>query len=177
MPLRLALPALEPFLAENVEKEARKDALLIRRAGASVAAGRPPGAGDARALLDAARDVDRQFLSRVNAFPVRIDIDYGSIEPLRLRRMALGLDTAFCILDAWRRRRRLRDAFAAGELQRRLFENLQLYAEETQALSHGVRLPRVLAPLRERIAQRLRQAMLQAAKTLARDAAVAVQKG
>jgi hypothetical protein len=121
--------------------------------------------------------VDRQFLARVNAFPVRIDIDYPSIEPLRLRRMELGLDTAYGILDAWRGRHRLRDAFAAGELERRLFEILRLYAEETQALSQGVRLPRILATVRERIAQRLGQAMLQAAKTLARDAAVAVQKG
>jgi hypothetical protein len=171
------LPALEPFLAENVEKEARKDARLIARAAEALAAGRPPGAGDARSLLAAAREVDRQFLARVNAFPVRIDLDYASIEPLRLRRMELALETAGTVLEAWRGRRRLREAYGPGELERRLFEILRLYAEETQALSHGVRLPRLLGPLRERVAQRLRQAMLAAARTLARDAAVAVQKG
>jgi hypothetical protein len=62
-------------------------------------------------------------------------------------------------------------------MARRLYELLRLYAEETQALSHGVQLPRILAPVRERIAQRLQEAMLQAAKSLARAAAVAVQKG
>jgi hypothetical protein len=160
-----------------VEKEARKDALVIRRAGEALAAGRPPGPGTARALLGAAREVDRQFLARVNAFPVRIDIDYASIEPLRLRRMELGLDIAYGILEGWRSRRRLRESYAAAELEHRLREILLLYAHETQALCLGVRLPRVLAPLRERIAQRLRQALLQAVKTLARDAAVAVQKG
>jgi hypothetical protein len=177
LPLRLALPALEPFLAENVDKEARKDALVIRRAAEALAAGAPPGPGAGRELLGAARDVDRQFLARVGAFPVRIDIRYDGIEPLRLRRMALGLDTAYRVLDAWRQRRRLRDAFAEEELQRRLFETLRLYAEETQALSHGVQLPRILSPVRERIAQRLHEAMLHAAKSLARAAAVAVQKG
>lgn len=160
-----------------MQKEARKDARAIRHAVEVLAAGRRPGGGDARALLDWAREVDRQFLARVNLFPVRIDIDYASIEPLRQQRMALGLETACAILEAWRGRRRLRDAFPARELERRLFDILRLYADETHALSRGVRLPRVLAPLREHLALRLRQAMQQAAKTLARDAAVAVQKG
>jgi hypothetical protein len=177
LPLRLALPALEPFLTENVAKEARKDALVIRRAAEALAAGAPPGPAAARDLLGAARNIDREFLTRIGAFAARIEIRYEGIEPLRLQRMALGLDTAYRILDAWRLRRRLRDAFAREEMARRLYELLRLYAEETQALSHGVQLPRILAPVRERIAQRLQEAMLQAAKSLARAAAVAVQKG
>jgi hypothetical protein len=48
---------------------------------------------------------------------------------------------------------------------------LQLYAEETQALSHSVRLPAILEPVRARIAQRVREAMIDAARTLARAAA------
>jgi hypothetical protein len=159
--LRLALPALEPFLAENVAKEARKDALVIRRAGEA------PAPGTAREILAAAREIDREFLARVGAFPLRIEIPYERIEPLRLRRIELGLDTARRILGAWRQGRRLREAFAAGEFERRLFEMLQLYAEETQALSHAVRLPAILEPVRERVAQRLREAMIRAARALA----------
>lgn len=165
LPLRLALPALEPFLAENVAKEVRKDALVIRRAGEA------PAPGTAREILAAARAIDREFLERIGGFPVRIEIPYDRIEPLRLRRIELGLDTARRILEAWQRGQRLRESFAPGELERRLFEMLQLYAEETQALSHAVRLPRVLEPLRERVAQRLREAMTQTARTLARQAA------
>jgi hypothetical protein len=71
----------------------------------------------------------------------------------------------------------LRETFATSELERRLIEILRLYAEETLALSQGVGLPRMLAPAREVIAQRLREAMLRAANSLARAAAVAVQKG
>lgn len=175
--MRLALPALEPFLAQNVAKEVRKDALLILRAGEALAAGEPPGPGAARQLLAAAREIDREFLARLGGFPVRIEIRYDAIEPLRLRRFELGLDTAYRILDAWRRGGRLRDAFVPGELERRLFEMLQLYAEETQALSHSVRLPGILAPVRERVAQRLREAMTHAARTLARAAPAAGQNG
>lgn len=177
LPLRLALPALEPFLAENVEKEAHKDALAIRRASTALAAGARPDQDAARELLAAARGIDREFLSRVGAFPVRIDIRYGAIEPLRLRRLELGLDTAYRILEGWGRGRPLRETFAVEEFERRLLEILRLYAEETLALSDGVRLPGILAPLRELVARRLREAMLQAAGTLARTAAVAVQKG
>jgi hypothetical protein len=54
---------------------------------------------------------------------------------------------------------------------------LLLYAEETQALSHAVRLPALLAPLRERVAQRLRDAMVQAARTLVQAPHAAGQNG
>jgi hypothetical protein len=92
-----------------------------------------------------------------------------------MRRMELGLDTAYRILDAWRHRRRLRAAFDPGELERRVLQMLQLYAEETLALSQAVRLPGLLAPLRERVAQRLREAMSQAARALAGTAPPAGQ--
>jgi hypothetical protein len=54
---------------------------------------------------------------------------------------------------------------------------LRLYADETQALSRSVRWPSLLEPLRERIAERLRDAMLQAAHSLVRDEHAAGQKG
>lgn len=171
LPLRLALPALEPFLAENVDKEIRKDALVIRRAGEA------PHAGAAGEVLAAAREIDREFLARVGAFPVRIDIPYAAIEPLRLRRIELGLDTARRILEAWREGRRAREAFAAGELEGRLLEMLRLYAEETRALSHAVRLPGILEPLRGRLARHLQEAMMRSARALVRGGHAAGQKG
>lgn len=162
---------LEPFLEENVAKEVRKDALVIRRAG------EPQAAGAAREILAAAREIDQQFLARIGDLPVRIEIPYERIEPLRLRRIELGLETARRILEAWRQGRRVRASFAAGELERMVFEMLRLYAEETQALSHSVRLPALLEPLRERLAQRLREAMSNAARALTRTAHVAGQNG
>jgi len=144
---------------------------VIRRAGA------PASPDEVRELLAAARDIDREFLERVGAFPVRIAIPYERIEPLRLRRIALMLETARPVLQAWRQGRRVRDVFARSELQRRVREILQLYAEETAALSGSVRLPAVLEPLRERLSQRLRDAMERAARSLVRGAHAAGQKG
>lgn len=165
------MPVLEPFLAENVAKEARKDELVIRRAGEADAAGTPADARAVRELLAAARAIDRDFLDRIAGAPVHIAIRYERLEPLRQRRIELGLDTACRILHGWRHGRRVRDVLEPPELERRLAGILRLYAEETAALGESVRLPRLLAPLRERIAQRLGQAMTQAAAGIARDVA------
>lgn len=177
LPLRLALPLLEPFLAENVAKEARKDALVIRRAGEAVSAGAPADSTAARELLAAARAIDQEFLARVAGAPVRIAIPYERLEPLRQRRIELGLDTAYRILHAWRHGRRLRDVLGPPELERRLAEILGMYAEETEALSGSVGLPRFLTPLREQVARRLSQAMTHAATTVARSASGNLARG
>jgi hypothetical protein len=168
--LRLALPLLEPLLAENVAKEARKDALLIRAAARARAGGAPAGGVVAQELLAAARRVDAEFLRRVGAW-VRIEIPYARIEPLRLRRIEAGLDLACRILQGWRRRARLQGVLGREELTRRLREWLELYALETQALSDAVRLPVLLRPARERLAQALARAMREAAEELTREIA------
>jgi hypothetical protein len=174
LPLRLALPRLEQILKQNLEKEVRKDALVIRRAGEALAAGAPPGPDAARQLLDSARQIDREFVARLGRFPLHLEIPYARIEPLRLRRIGHGLELAYLILDAWRRRGRLRDAFSTGDLERRLLEILALYCEETVALGDTARLPGPLAPVGERLASRLLGVMTTAARGLARDIARSV---
>ena len=171
LPLRLALPALEPVLAENVAKEVRKDALVIACAAEALAAGAPPGPEAARRLLAAAREIDREFLARAGRLPVRIEIPYERIEPLRLRRIELGLALAHRVLDGWREGKKLRRVISREELERRVFEMLQLYADETQALSLSLRLPGFLAPVRERIAQRLHLDLSSVARSLSREVA------
>ena len=174
LPLRLALPRLEQILKQNLEKEGRKDALLIRRAGEALAAGAPPGPDAARQLLDSARQIDREFVARLGRFPLRLEIPYARIEPLRLRRIGHGLELAYLILDAWRRRGRLRDACSSEELERRLLEILALYCEETVALGDTARLPGLLAPVGERLASGLLGVMTAASRGLARDIARSV---
>ena len=176
LPLRVALPHLEPFLALNVAKEMRKDALVIRRAAEALAAGAPPRPGTAREVLEATKQIDREFLQQVGKFPVRIEIPYERIAPLRLKRIGRGLDVAYRILETWRRGRKLRDAFARDEYERRLLEILGLYARETQALSHSVRLPALVTPVRNLLAQRLREVMSDVARLLARDIAAALHR-
>ena len=174
LPLRLALPRLEQILTQNLEKEIRKDALVVRRAGEALAAGAPPGPNTARQLLDSARQIDREFVARLGRFPLRLEIPYARIEPLRLRRIGHGLDLAYRVLDTWRRRRRLRDAFSPEELERRLLEILTLYCEETVALGDTARLPGPLAPVGERLASRLLGVMMGASRGLAHDIARSV---
>jgi hypothetical protein len=169
LPLRLALPRLEQILKHNLEKEIRKDILVIRCAGEALAAGMPPGGDAGRQLLDSARQIDTDFVARLDRFPLRLEIPYARIEPLRLRRIGHGLDLAYRILDAWRRRRRLRDAFAPADLERRLLEILTLYCEETVALAETVRLPGPLALARSRLAADLLGTMTAASRGLARD--------
>jgi hypothetical protein len=171
------LPVLEPFLAENVAKEIRKDALVIEQAGEALREGAAPGPERVPGLLAAARAIDREFLGRVGDLPARIEISYARIEPVRRRRIEISLETAHRILAAWQGGRRLRAAFAPGELERKLFDMLRLYADETLALSHSVKLPRLLEPLRARVAGRLRDAMLQAASSLTGVAPAASQNG
>jgi len=176
LPLRIALPHLEPFLALNVAKEVRKDALVIRRAGEAVAAGVPADAGVARQILQAAKEIDREFLGRMDRFPVRIEIPYARIDPLRLLRIESGLGFAYRVLESWRRGRKLRTAFPRTELEGAVLGLFELYARETGALSHAVRLPRPLTPLRERLAQGLLEAMAGAGRALAHDISAAVHR-
>ncbi len=176
LPLRVALPRVESFLADNVAKEARKDAIVIGHAGGALGNPLAPDAAAVRALLEAAKEIDRSFLDRVGHFPVRIAIPYERIEPLRRRRIERLLDLSHRVLRRWHAGGRLRDEFANEELRQRLQEMLDLYVEETLALSHSVRLPALLVPLRAHLAQALRDVMREVAARMASDIARAVHR-
>ena len=173
LPLRLALPRIEPFLAENVAKEAEKDALVIRRVGEALAAGLTPGEETSQQLLAASKEIDRAFLARVTDFPIGIVIRYEEIEPVRMQRIKRLQDAAYRILEAWRLqgggRVAIRSCYPRVELERLVFDLMQLYALETQTLSRSLRLPALLVPLRERLAQSLYSVMNDVAVRLANE--------
>ena len=175
LPLRLALPHLEPLLARNVAKEVRKDALAIRCAADALAAGARPGQGTLDELLAQGRAIDGDFLARVGKVPIGIVVRYDEILPLRRQRIERLLGAAYRILDAWRVGRGLREALRAcypqAELESLLAGVLRLYAMETRALSRAVRLPALLRPAQDAIGQRLFGIMDAEAARLARDAA------
>ncbi|MBI5791032.1 MAG: hypothetical protein HZA63_06135 [Rhodocyclales bacterium] len=177
LPLRLALPHLEPVLALNVGKEVEKDTLVILRAG-------EPTVGEARdreatltQLMLATKEIDRQFLARVGNFPIEIVVRYDEIVPIRARRIKLLHDAALRVFAAGEAPLRLRGALQASysrdEFAQLLYELFRLYAEETRSLSRSVRLPRPLVPLRELIAQELLNVMLRVAWSLAKEIAAA----
>lgn len=173
LPLRLALPHVEPVLALNLLKEIRKDALVIEHAGVALAAGVPLGHDEFGRLFAATKALDDAFLQRVHAFPVRVVIRYEEIEPLRMRRIQRLGEAAYRILAAWREERRLRTAlrgiYAESDFERLLCEVFDLYARETRALSRSVRLPALLAPLRESFARHLLDVMSGVGARLAHD--------
>ena len=172
-PVRLALSHLEPLLALNVAKGAQKDALVIRGAAAALATGSQPGQETVQRLLDETKSIDRAFLDRVGGFPVSIVIRYEAVAPARTQRIERLLSTAYRILDAWRTasgiRAALRVSYPQPEFEHDLCDMLKLYALETNALSRSVRLPAILAPLRERLARGLLSAMNAAAMQLASE--------
>lgn len=177
LPLRLALPHLEPVLALNVAKEVEKDSLVIMRTR-ELASGSAPDWNDLLPqLLQATKDIDRMFLARIARFPVEIVIRYDEIAPIRARRMKLLHESALRILHAHGSGHRLRSAmhasFSREEFAQLLYELFRLYAEETRSLSRSVRLPGPLAALRELIAQELLNVMLGVARPLAQEIAAA----
>ncbi len=178
LPLRLALPHLEPVVAANVDKEVKKDTLVILRARELMKTGPLEWNEVLPQLLQATKEIDSQFLSRVGAFPVDIVICYEEIVPVRTRRMKLLYDAALKILSARDRGLRLRGAvqasFSRDEFAQLLEQLFGLYAEETRCISRSVRLPMFLIPLREFIAQELLKVMLRVAQPLALEIAAAV---
>lgn len=170
LPVRIALPPFEQLLTLNVDKEAQKDALVIRACAQGLAAGSASFPGEARRLLEETKSIDRAFLGRASAFPVGIVIRYENIAPARLQRIEQLLAVTRRILDAWNTvrtlRLALRDAYTRPEFERELNLLLDLYAQETSALSNSVRLPAILTPLRARLAAGLYRAMQDAGARL-----------
>jgi MoxR-like ATPase len=89
--------------------------------------------------------------------------------------MRLLYDAALKSLAAEHSQRRLRAAmqaaFSRDEFAQLLYELFRLYAEEARCLSRSVRLPRLLTPLRELIAQEMLNVMLKVARPLALEIA------
>lgn len=180
LPLRMALPRIEPFLAQNVAKEVQKDALVIRRASEALRQGIAPDDAMLRQLFQATREIDSAFLARVRGLPVTIVIRYEEIEPIRVRRIGRLLDAAYAILERWPKgkngREALQASFSRAELQQLIHDLMRLYALETQALSRSLRLPALLVPLRDGIARNLYRIMNDVAGRMARDLLVTVYR-
>lgn len=181
LPLRMALPQLESVLALNVGKEVQKDTLVILHA-CEHAAGKPPHWDHVLShLLGRAREVDEAFLARVGAFPVGIVIRYEELAPVRSRRIRLLYDAARKIRAAQDRQGNLRVAIQAAyskdAVADLLYHLFALYAEETRSVSRSVRLPLMLIPLREFIAQELFKIMLRVARPLSLEIATVASRG
>jgi hypothetical protein len=173
LPLRLVLPHLERILAPNVEKEVRKDTLVIHRAGAALASAAAPGPEIIAQLLDASMEIDRLFLQEVARFPVKIVIRYDEIAPVRRQRIERLFEASFRILGACRDetdlRRAIRSCYSPQDLDALLRAVLRQYALEIDSLSRSVKLPALLSPARRVLMQKLSGVMNGVATQFARE--------
>lgn len=171
--VRLVLPHVEPILAANVDKEIEKDRIVLARAVETQASDIDPEP-ELTALFEATLAVDRSFLQQLERLPVRLKVDYALIRPLRLQRIELLFDGAHRILQAWPPDAHLRfavnTAHTAESFEKTLWQLLNLYAEETRALSRAVHLPLLLARAREPFAEALLDIMRRTGAELAREA-------
>jgi len=175
LPFRIALPHLEPVLALNVQKEIRKDTLVIEHTCEAWMAGTRIGGEDAQELYAASQAIDREFVAKTASFAVRVMVPYTEIEPLRIRRIQYLASATHRILSAWQAQVHLRAAMH-GAFEREDFELLlatilDLYARETRALSRAVQLPAALTPLQEPLARHVGSVMSETAMRLAQDLA------
>ncbi|MDP1652313.1 MAG: hypothetical protein Q8L56_06275 [Rhodocyclaceae bacterium] len=180
LPFPLALPWLDRLLLSNVEKEVRKDARVITCAAQAVITKAPADESMVTAMLHAARDIDRDFLSSAARTPLEIPIRYEAVNPVRIQRIRRLLEASWQLCDAWGPRRKLRaaltDVFPDAELERLIFELLVLYARETQVLGESVRMPALLSPLRRRVLAGLFETMEITAAALSREAAGRIRR-
>ena len=154
----LPLGPLEPLLTLNVDKEARKDALAIGHQG------------DLAVLLAKAREIDQEFLARLERLPlVRLRVRYAEIEPIRTQRMQKLMEVSAQLhATPWRGiRRAARGRYAPNEFEAIVREHLHLYAREVDALGRSVRLSVLFAPLRARMLQTMRAQADKLARELA----------
>jgi len=179
LPLPVVLPWLDQLLLINVAKEVRKDAHVIGRAVRMTKAGQPIDDALVAALLQTAREIDRDFLASARS-PLQIPIRYEAVNPVRTQRIHRLLDAGSRLSRAWSPRRKLRDAlaetFPEAELECLLFDLLRLYARETQVLGEAVRMPALLSPLRRRVLAGLYETMEKTAQTLSREAAGRIKR-
>ena len=125
---------------------------------------------DLELLLQKAREIDRDFVARLERYPlVRLRIRYEDVEPIRRRRMQHLIEAAARLARApWHGMRPAACAcYSRPEFEALLREHLRLYAAEVHALSRSVRPALAVAPLRER----LRALMESCADSLAREVA------
>ena len=142
---RLSFSLFRSLLEHNVQKEIAKDELVIRHTAQVLLADKPAEAVDHQALYKKSVEIDSAFLRHAAFLPIRINIPYGAIEPVRKRRIdGLSLAT-YHVLERWHAHGRFRNAvsglYSNSELRQRITEILHLYSLETQILTETVRLP------------------------------------
>jgi hypothetical protein len=168
---KLLLPPFKTFLDINLDKELDKHREVIAVARAAARSGTPPGPAETEQLLQRARAIDQEFLRKAQSVSAALDIRYPEIDPIRRRRFELVSTAAYQILDGWgagtRFRTAIRGRYPREQFHSLLREILNLYIQETGALSRSVKIPRALARFSDALIAAVHAAMQEAAGQLA----------
>lgn len=169
--MRLLMPVVGGFLKANVEKEAKKDGIVISTAVRAFGEGRRPGREDVEALVEKTKALDRQFLNNSFFLFLSIGIDYREVEPIRRRRIERMLASTFRLLGCWDEGLGFEGALGRacskegfGDFVR---EILHLYSLETRALGLSVGLPLPAGKRRARIAEEIYSIMEEEGRRIA----------
>lgn len=177
---RIILPPFKSFLEVNLDKEIDKHREIINCAMEAAAAGHPPGTAYIERLLQRAREIDRVFLQKAQAFSSAIDIHYHEIDPIRKRRFEYLLEANYRILIGWHELKQVRKAicnlYEREQFRSFLQEILNLYINETRLLSYSVKIPRRLSPVRTTLIDTVNGVMKNTAAELAIDLTSKVYK-
>lgn len=169
---RLALPPFQSFLTINVSKEIEKDRRVITQAAHIQQSDKQPEHSHVDALLQEARQIDRDFVRQAAVFPIDIRIQYQDIEHYRQQRIELLLHTSYRILTQWQDshsfRCAVRHQYTETQFREVLHDILRLYAMETRMLSRSIRIPHLLSLARDKVTQTITETMEQEAAVLAR---------
>lgn len=172
---RILLGPFQSFLEANVDKEVEKDRHVILHAASLVQAGTFPTRQDIQHLLEVARNIDQAFLEQAMVLPVKLSIQYPSIEPIRRQRIQSLLNESHQLLHRWQDTGSLRQALAAQydmqQFAKLLYDILHLYSLETRLLGQVMRLPGILTFARDSLSQTLYMAMETVAQPLAEELA------
>ncbi|CAK0773918.1 conserved hypothetical protein [Gammaproteobacteria bacterium] len=170
-PLRVVLPHLESFLEKNLSKEILKDALIIRHAYDS-----PTIKNASQLLFLKTKEIDVEFLKKIEGFLVRVNIPFEQIAPLRTRRIDLLLHFSDQVFKKWKSGTKIRNTFSKKEFERQLNEIFVLYVKETAILSCAIQLPFFLVPMRDWFSQELQNTMQEVALQLVREVSTAMYR-
>ena len=167
----LMLPPLQSFLEINLQKEVKKDQLVLTSAAVAHKTGKEADSREVQRLLQEARSIDRNFLRQASPFPINIDIQYYDIEEIRQQRIELMIEAATRLFARWETIPRFREAVAslydAQQFRSLLYEILHLYSHETRMLHNSIHMPGIISMARNSLAQTIYSTMERVSAELA----------
>ncbi|MEJ2183814.1 MAG: hypothetical protein P8Y66_09835 [Nitrospirota bacterium] len=163
-----AMPFFSDFRDANVQKEIEKDCLAIRQAVNDFG-----NEADPDDVFKMTKDVDRNFLRRISRLPVKVNVDYDAIKPVRMARIGLLTEAVQTLLSRLHSSSSLaeaaRRAYSPEEVRELIRRFLSLYIRETELLERETKLPPLIGRAATALSDALIQAMKEASRGLAED--------